>query len=835
MKEIQKAFELAMSLGWNSKPAKLDGRMNLLSHSLNAMAIAERLIQAYEKFGVFKFSEVEKRIITGALFIHDFSKADEDISRQIANGNLEELPKRLKGRDDVKNALTKLGLNDEEAEKAIDYAVLMERPQPSDLIEFLSCRPISGKIDRILKLSDRLAGIKSIEDARQSSISRLIEPLEVKIHKVSVIRGVSTQLLHRAIQRLMEKTNWMAITSTPDGTVYMGKGDVKIEKNELFSTLFDELKKFMNSFDSMEIGSAAFGNFTNRPIKAPEFIFISKKTAESFWRFIESKDAISNPKDLPKNPRGGDRKNFDALQAAKPDLSFEEYKNLYKLYNSMRYTLMMEISVLREMKKLNESLYEHAVSHLTKSGVNVKALLDANPRYNSPFKEVIEGVDSFINNLGIENKKRDEITKETLKLFREATIKAVEEVGVEIPSLSISLQLLLADLSVPRIEDADWREAYKRYEKGKIKGTPVCPLCGSEADNLGVAALIGDGTESFSNMLPGGSTIGGENKVKICNLCEFEAKLRSLIMGSGSVDVFYIIPQCIIAPNLSDYFWTEAKKKLELGCMSGSEIPSIYDLYSWAQIVIDGGFKENISKSFIEILQSTVENACKDKKIRKLVKTALEEHYEGSLENLKEFTGLNISTIEDVITLVFEGDTDIIEALGIEESLKTRPKVGVALSNNYVVLLFSDRLRKRVQRKDEPETTYLLRKLFVALIISEMFSASVIASDLPISSLYSPAPKGAVRVPVKLGLREFLKPYLKDGWIPFDKTNLLMRKLAAMLLIEKTMSEVNADYGAVTLYELTKRSPGMVLNRTVQHSNKVNLKKFLKLLKEVGS
>ena len=825
---FQNALEVATTLKWDLKPAKLDGRMNLLAHSLNAMAIAERLILAYEKFGVLKFSDTDKKTILGALFVHDFSKSDEDISKQIASGKLDDLPKRLKGRDDVKAALIKLGLDETKIEKAIDLAILMEYPGPSDITEFLSCKPANRKFDRILKLSDRLASIRGIEDARAKSIIHLAEPLEIKIHKVSVIRGISTQLLHRAVQRVAEEVGWVAVLSTPDGTVYLGRGDFKIERDVVLSHLFDELREFIDSFDSDEIGSAAFGKFTSKPIKAPEFIFISKKTAESFWDFIKSMPAISNPKDLPKNPRGGDKKNLEALEVAKPELSQKEHNYLYKLYNSMRYALMMGIAVLKEAKNADDRLYNKMVEHLMESGVDVEALIKANPRFNSPFGEVIEGVDEFMENLGgLSNRRRDEIIEETIKIFREATARAVEEVGVEPQSLKSPLQSLLSDLSVPKIEISNWEEAYKEYESGKNKGTPVCPLCGSKTSKLGISSLIGDGTESFSNMLPGGSVVGGENKVKVCDLCEFEAKLRSLIMGSGSAEIFYVIPQCTVAPNLSDYFWSEAKKKLDLGRMSGAGIPSTYEQYNWARIITDGKFEELSSKSFAEVLQNAIENACRDKRVRKAVETAIKEHYDGSIEEFRELAGLNVETIEDIIALALKGNTHVIEALGIEGVIYKRQKMGVALSNNYVVLLFDG-----IGRRDAAETVRLLNKLFAALIISRIFSAAVLISDLPLSVLHTTTPKGAVSIPLKLGLKDFLEPYFKDGWIPFHKVEPLMRKLAAMLLLEQIMSRFGA--GAATLYELTKMSPGEILHKIVQMSDrKANLKEVLKLLKEV--
>ena len=245
---------------------------------------------------------------------------------------------------------------------------------------------------------------------------------------------------------------------------------------------------------------------------------------------------------------------------------------------------------------------------------------------------------------------------------------------------------------------------------------------------------------------------------------------------------------------------------------------------------MDGKFEELSSKSYAEVLQTAIENACRDKRIRKAVEKALKEHYDGSIDEFRELTELNVETIEDIIALALKGDERVIDTLGIEDAVYKKQKMGVALSNNYVLLLFSS-----VGMGDKQETVSLLNKLFTALIISRMFSAAVLISGVPLSVLHTQTPKGAVSTPVKLGLRRFLEPYLRDGWIPFHKVEPLMKKLAAMLLLEKTMSRFGS--GAATLYELTKMSSGEILHKIVQMSDgkvsKDTLKDVLRLLKEV--
>ncbi|MEM3466435.1 MAG: hypothetical protein QW566_08200, partial [Candidatus Jordarchaeales archaeon] len=281
---IKKAIEIGLKLGWDAKPAKKDKRTSLLSHTINVMMIADKLLEAYKHFNIYDVSE-KKKIILSALFIHDFSKADEDISKQFLEGKVKDLPKRLrdkgKVRQEVEECLKQLGLDNSEINEAVDYAVSMEYSGPSDLDEFLSSKPVNKKIERILRLSDKIASIRTLDEALK--FADLVEPLKLTYHKVFVIRGFSTHLLHKALQKIFRENGWFPVISKPEGTLYIGKNDFELNKEKLLSYLNDEFKHFIESFSETDIGEAAFGSFTATPIKTPEFVFMSRETAESFW------------------------------------------------------------------------------------------------------------------------------------------------------------------------------------------------------------------------------------------------------------------------------------------------------------------------------------------------------------------------------------------------------------------------------------------------------------------------------------------------------------------------------------------------------------------------
>ena len=822
---IPKAIGVAKELGWELIPAKPDSRITLFNHTINAMSIADRLIAAYESHGILEFTEREKKVIMGALFVHDFSKGDEDIAEKMASDKLDDLPKRLKGREDVKKALSWLELNENEIEKAIDLGIQMEYPSASDFEEFLSSKPVSRKIDKILRLADRLAGIKNLDEVKNPSISKLAKPLTLEYHKVSVVRGISTQLLHRAVQKVVEKDGWIPILSTIDGTVYIGNGKFVVDYDELLTQMVNEFEEFIDSLDPDQIGSAAFGSFQHTYIKAPEFVFLNDKTAIAFWDYIGSMPSISKPKDL----KPTDKKAIEALKTLKPGLNISKYNTLYKLYSSMRYLLMMGAAVLNEAEKIDKKLHEKIRENLRNSGIDVETLVSSAPKHTSPFIQVIQNVDKFLKNLNLDAYKREETINKTIEIFKKSTVNAVKSVRkIDLPLTNpTTIQLLLSELIKPKIAGSDWVNSYETYLKGKKKGTPVCPLCGGKAAKSAVKSLVGDGTESFSNLLSGGSTIGGTNKLKYCTVCELEAKLRSLIMASA--EAFYVIPQCIIATNLNDLFWGEAKRKLEFSRISVSDMPSIYDLYSWAEIVLDGNFEKVSSRSYADVFRETVKNAKKNKKIREAINNVLEEYGVDIIEFAK-VEGLNVESVEEVVELALKGDGKIINIFDLEKVIQGK-KIAVILSSNYVVLLF-----ERLGKQTESETVNLMRKLFAALIISRMFAASVLISEIPLSIINIETPKGAVSFPIKLGVRDFVMAYLSDGWIPFHHSEKLMRKIAALLLLERELSKLGS--GSNTLYELTKMRSGEILHKIVHLSgnkmSKKRLQEIFRILKEVG-
>ncbi|MHA1606989.1 MAG: hypothetical protein ACTSWP_05555 [Candidatus Freyarchaeota archaeon] len=843
---IRKSIKMGLKLGWDEKPGKPDKRMSLLSHTINAMTIADRLMDTYDHYNIYKFDEVERRIILSALFIHDFSKADEDISKQLQEGKVKELPKRLRDngniRQDVEKCLETFGLNKSEIERAVDYAISMEYIDPSDINEFLLSKPVDRKAERILRLSDRLASIKTLDEALKPQIIKLVEPLKLTYHRVAVVRGFSTNLLHKAIQKIFEEKEWFPILSVPEGTLYIGKNEFKINVEEILSHLNREFEVFINSFSEEEIGEAAFGSFTATAIKTPEFIFINKKAAESFWRYIASRNVISNPRT---NVNKLSKKIREALEAARPGLDENGLKYYFELYNSMRYVLMMGVEVIKTAEKISKALFDEIISNLKKRKVDIDNIMRANPRYNSPFPDVIRIVDEFLKKMEMENLRKEEIIKRTIKLFAESTAKAVEKIKPTITSLKSLLKKLCKEVVYPEITKFNWKDSYDAYLNGKNVGTPLCPLCGSKSEIDGVASLIGDGTQSFNNFLAGGTSIGSRNIVKVCSLCVFEAKLRSLVGRIDNFDVFYVIPQTIIASEFAELFWSMATDKLRLGKLKSefSSIPNVIaGLTSWANMILNGKAEEAFAKSFDELREETLRNVRNDENIRKAIEQMIENSWDGDFEafakELENETGYKVKNIDDLYHLVVE-HPELIDYLGeeVKNKLKETRKIAVAPTNNYVILLL-----ERIGKGSDPETIKLLRKIFVSLLISKMFLSSVIISELPLSVLTTVTSKGIVNVPVKLGLKDFLEKYMENGWITYNKYNELMRKLSALILLEKSL--VNFGSGAATLYELTKKSPGRILHEIVERAkNKLKgknerrlrniVKNALEILKEV--
>ena len=136
------------------------------------------------------------------------------------------------------------------------------------------------------------------------------------------------------------------------------------------------------------------------------------------------------------------------------------------------------------------------------------------------------------------------------------------------------------------------------------------------------------------------------------------------------------------------------------------------------------------------------------------------------------------------------------------------------ITANYVIIMTSSKIKKSAE---ESETSALIRKMFFGILMARLFLMSAIYADAPLSVLPAEIyPQGYFKIPKKLGLRPILMnlKLSNESWVPLDKVDEILEKLAALLKAEEAIKE--AGYGKDTLLEIATRHPGMVLARAAQ-------------------
>ncbi|NIQ05635.1 MAG: hypothetical protein GWO20_07885, partial [Candidatus Korarchaeota archaeon] len=126
-----------------------------------------------------------------------------------------------------------------------------------------------------------------------------------------------------------------------------------------------------------------------------------------------------------------------------------------------------------------------------------------------------------------------------------------------------------------------------------------------------------EGTESFTPWLEAGSKIGNQNKVKVCFLCMYEGKIRSLFLGEKVREVLYIFPQLNLGREHKKY-WQRAMhhlvRKLEV-----EGIGVVKTWKAWAEIILEGKIDKKLEK-----LQAELKNKVENKRIKRIAESLKE-------------------------------------------------------------------------------------------------------------------------------------------------------------------------------------------------------------------
>lgn len=811
------AIHVGLNRKWHTLRAKIKVTQCLLVHTLNVMSSIESIGKITE------LSEKEITIALGAGFIHDAAKAKSEAQQVLTQGKgifFHKDSDAIKD-EELKEMLNELGIVDETCVKeCIAIARSMEELESAThLTDLLKMPPRNIKLVYTVMLADEIASLGDISSIKieGKKIERTLAKLGLHLYyyKVSVIRGILTQLLHRTMRSLIEAKGGIPLFYYPSGTLFISKIPIEEpQRKEIQQSLEKEINNYINKIDPIKIGKAIFGGITQTVILAPELLSTSNDAIKAFWSFISKQRFIQNPQ-LP--PRNDQKRRWLRLISDKFSLQDEPLiEEKFKEIRAVLYLtqILKEIyKISQQNKAVDEIIITTLASEIGLSRSKMEILLPALLKVSltTQAEEGISIYEELVTTSKLYELRRSEIIDKIVQSYTRITFKLFEENLFEFkfPTTDIA-ELLIKELEKPfMLPVKEFSDSISRnYSNGKMSGGISCALCSSAPDLEAPSSLVGEGTEAFTNFVKGGTRLGGRNKVKICKLCSYEAKIRGIFLKDPEETIF-VFPQVQIGAQIGNV-WQELINKLLTAQYDG--IRALQDLDSWSTTILQGKLNESTSEIF-KVLSEKSSGWSSE-----VIKNKIQNDYSESVEDFLRIFNLSpeenkYKTIKELSEAIINKKIQLPKEVAddFHSTLADATRFSVNMETpNYIVVTLSG-----LRHKKESETSYFLRKLFLGSILARLFLSSVTFTGIPFEIKFASSPRGYLEVPRKIGLTMIYKKLDINDWITLEQIDEVLFRTAALIKIEKSLTRT-VDIGKDSLYILSKESPGRILNRYLQ-------------------
>ena len=829
------AIKAGLSRKWHLRRAKRKATQSLLVHSLNVMSIADSIT------GIL--GEFDRDLITilSAAFIHDAAKAKTEAQEVLSNGKGVFLHKDSNVISDGEFAsiLEEIGVkNDEAVIECIALARAMEESEGiTHLTDMLKKSPKNPKLIDIIMLADELAGIRELSDSRSPKLERTLNKLGLHLYyyKVSMVRGILTQILHRAIIKTIKEKGGIPVSYYSYGTLFISKTPIADPtEKEIRGALENEISEYISNIDPIRIGKAIFGRITETVIIAPELLFVSRETIGAFWKYIGDQRFALNPQ-LP--PTGTQREKW--MRLIKKKYALEDPQLIEEKFKEVRAILYLT-QVMKEVYKLSLK-NDEAENLITDSICEDLGLQKSEAMSLIPKLWKVSHITSADDGLSIYHElaaspvlsklRRTEVVEKLRRVYSKITVSIFDKnlAKARFPISDVA-ELLVGEIEKPLLisyKDLA-KEIFENYAEGKrkAKGGVSCALCSNVPFEEAAASLIGE-SEIFTNLVEGGTCLGGKNKVKICKLCCYEAKMRSIFLKNPEETIF-VFPQVQIGAQVNGV-WQQTMEHLLSAQSNG--IRALQETEAWADIIL----RQKLDEKNVEAFKLIVEKS-KNWRIGTITRY-LEDNYD--LESPEEFLDLfgipnengGYKSYRELSTAVVEGQIKL--PTEIENKLQAYSRDTARFTAkmdapNYVMLMVSG-LRWRRGKIEESDTAYFLRKMFLGAVLARLFLASVTFSNIPFEIKFPTPVAGYLEVPRKIGLTNVYSELEIKEWISLEQLDEVLSRVAALILIEEVLRR-ETNVGKDALFALSKELPGRILNQYLQASGNLHNRYLVKLI-----
>lgn len=854
---LNKLIDIGLERNWHRIEAKWGrhGTSSLLAHSINVAAITSELMKI-----MGGFTESDIRVGIALAFLHDIQK-ERASSREIIESTGRLADKVFSDTDlqELKKIVERIPLTNEERD-LIFSLITHGAIQGIDHITILLTRERASDRPRVRRLvhevADQLASIKSLDELQNlNEYSFMYKKLEsfglsLKYHRVSLIRGILTNLLHKTIHGIYEEAGFHPILFFPDGTVYIGK----ISQSEP-DLLHDFHEKYMSNLKSLldeisnfpKLGELAIGEINQTAIKSPRFAYLSDKTIEEFWDALRIKRVISDP-----NIPGISEADEEVLGIRELDAEIKRdwLKERIAIYHLSIYLKGILGDATADWSD-NEAvgIVEQCIAEELNGKLDPKWFVDI-IRGVSHTKTPLSRLETAtrLRDLFPSDWDRKKVINECIELFKSISkrIRYLADKHKGISSLPIP-ELIRQELIHPLVGSPDElsKETWSEYTQGKKRGTPICILCGRKASKDAVAGLLGE-SQIFTNFLPGGTRIQPGNKLRICDLCDLEMDIRTLYTNRDAEFVeYYLIPQLNLSPAIAERWALFASKLLNDSRLFG--VNPLSEDAAWARVIEENGSvvfnKTNVFEEFNRKLIGELYKKDRDSVVETVANALndyINEMFDGDYELFFESNGVEERTLDNYVESIKTGRRPIPEE--IKDRIGEINQIDLSalltmITPNYILIAY----KPDNSEKDDIKASNYLRHLFRACILSRLFIASVIIKEVRYEPLSAPSIKGAVRIPTNIQFDKCIKQLgirLDDGWIKLKDVDDLLNKISSIILIEKEIRRLSPKKSVRgELVSILMNNPGRTLEKIYllsENRRRVDFVRVIELLDEIA-
>ncbi|PSN89774.1 hypothetical protein B9Q03_08190 [Candidatus Marsarchaeota G2 archaeon OSP_D] len=864
---------------WHLQYAKFNRQyhQSLLSHAINVGVLSVKLadLVIHGRLADKERDEIVKAWNSGELvdlvflagFLHDYGKSKERFQNSVrvnlagerasSTGFAHQMPSVvLEGLgkireylerqgyqrgdrfwDDIRYCISNLG----EIDNAESASFLFQtRPQIHSQLVI----DVVHSADVLLsKTLDEIASSRKLFDGRYT------ESLDVWFTRVSTVRGVATQVLLLSLEELVKERGYEPLAWHQDGTVYcFRKGSAVPTLEQDFAARVAQKLRQIVFADPSKLAKASFGGLQEQVITEPIFLFYSDEVVRQFWkqRFYEYRRELNSKKSAKTDyfeKEDLDRQGREKL-AGELGITVSELHERLRRFKEFDFKVF--ITLMGIEKQVRESVKQDA--EIAEIIQNVYSKLDVQPPNVKPsntmkreirleFAKTVWKSRFYTNPVEWEDKLHGAMLEATLRLkevFRKAQDpeKFLEHIA----------HLLVNDITEPSPPGSfnKLKRSYEDYLDGKKRGTPLCVICSGPAELTAVAKVLGE-SEIYHDSLVAGSEIGGENKLRICELCDFEYKVRRLLMVDfRDTYAFVIVPHIAISRESSLYWKTLADRLVR-----DNFAPIKLDEVEFLEQVLgsEDAFKGTIQDVWLSYLSGSpvntdIQSVVNDKPSLGAFADALQAlivRYGDPSPLLEEIPkDVDISSIEEaqaLISLLKQGKVRLAEGRLQEVFELMRRVKPICYTGNYV-LIFAERMQSWGDG-----ATGKLKWLLYQTILGRLFLATIL--DVTTSVVLNEGKKGYAKFPSDVIFKDFSRKLsVNEGWITIDGLEKALSKLSALVLVERLLVKAGADYGKDSLLRILSAEPGKVVARYVQYVNmnksKQDLRELIHALERLG-